>query len=260
MPYPLEDLNRGVRRAAHAPARLEIQLARSAHEIDEALRLRYRVFAEELGAVLEGAGRGIDHDRFDDHCDHLLVRDRIIDQVVGCYRILPGDRVAAAGGWYSEQEFEVSGLAGIRSQCAEMGRACIDPAYRNGGVILMLWTALARYLAEHRYAYAVGAASISLADGGANASAVCAEVLAHHLAPAEYRVKPHHPYPWRAMTPLPAASVPALIKGYLRLGAWVGGDPAWDPDFNTADLFILMPVARFSTHYARRFYGHSVQD
>ena len=104
----------------------------------------------------------------------------------------------------------------------------------------------------------MGCASIAMTDGGANALRVYREVAAKHLAPIECRVFPRHPLAGRddlsATDAVGSASIPALLKGYLRLGAWIGGEPAWDPDFNTADLFVLLPLSRLEARYARHYF------
>ncbi|MEI6738501.1 MAG: hypothetical protein WCL29_08495, partial [Pseudomonadota bacterium] len=123
---------------------------------------------------------------------------------------------------------------------------------------------LARYMMENQYEFVIGCASIPLSDGHENAIAVYQEVTKNSLTPTEYRVFPKKPYPVTAtgerpignkIVPLVVPRIPALIKGYLRLGAWIGGAPAWDPDFNTADLFVLLPIARMKGTYAKHFFG-----
>ena len=123
---------------------------------------------------------------------------------------------------------------------------------------MLLWSGLARVVVESGYEYAIGCVSVNLSDGHANAVAVYRESAAKCLAPVEYRVFPKQPYPLRELhaveSPTPPR-LPALLKGYMRLGAWIGGEPAWDADFNTADLFILLPIARISGAYSRHFFG-----
>jgi len=118
----------------------------------------------------------------------------------------------------------------------------------------LLWTGLARYMLQNGYDYLIGCASMSMADGGHAAASVYRRLQAH-MAPLEYHVFPRCPLPLDSLNQTLPAAVPPLIKGYLRAGAWVCGDPAWDPDFNTADLPILMPLARLDSRYARHFLG-----
>jgi putative hemolysin len=212
------------------------------------------VFADELGAHLNSAS-GVDVDEFDSFCEHLLVRDEASGEVVGTYRILPPDAAARIGRIYSELEFDLSRLAHLRPSLVEVGRSCIHPAFRSGSVIALLWAGLARYVLQNKFEYLIGCASMGMADGGANASALYRQLSATSIAPPEYRVFPHNPLPLRDTDSITSVAVPPLIKGYLRLGAYVCGAPAWDPDFNTADLLVLLPIARIDERYARHFLG-----
>jgi putative hemolysin len=136
----------------------------------------------------------------------------------------------------------------------EIGRSCIDADYRSGAVITLLWSGLARYMLENNYDYLIGCASVSMADGGHAAASLYNRLKDEHLCPLEYRVFPHAPAP-AGPAPGLEADTPPLIKGYLRAGAWICGEPAWDPDFNTADLPVLLPVSRLDARYAKHFMG-----
>lgn len=235
------------------PLPLTCGIARAADEVAEAQRLRYRVFREEFGSRLPGATPGVDEDRFDAHCEHLVVRDPALGRVVGTYRLLPPDGAARAGGFYAETEFDLTRLAPLRSATLEIGRACVDPAYRNGAVLARLWSGITHYALEHALAYVMGCASISLADGGRTAAAVCDRLRHEQPAPPAWRVVPHRPFPLHTIARDPDVPLPSLIRGYLRLGAYVCGDPAWDEEFGTADLLLLLPVARMDARWVRRF-------
>lgn len=235
----------------HKP-HLHVGLAQSESEIRAAKKLRYRVFAEELGARLNCREPGIDHDLYDPYCEHLVVRDEAAGRIVGTYRILSPQAAKRVGGYYSESEFDLTRLQLLREGMVEIGRSCIDPDYRTGATIALLWAGLARYMAEGSYRHLIGCASIGMADGG-HAAANLYRGLGAHLAPIEYRVFPRHPLPVERLFDGQPAELPPLIKGYLRAGAWIGGEPAWDPDFNTADLLILLPMARVDQRYARHF-------
>lgn len=230
-----------------------IALARHQDEVREAQRLRYQVFAEEMGARLTNREAGIDSDQYDPWCDHLIVRDRNSGRVIGTYRILNVENARRLGGFYADEEFDLTRLDGMRGQMVEVGRACVHREYRSGAVIALLWSGVARYMARHGYGYLIGCANISLADGGAMAAQIYHALRGRCLSPAEYRVFPKLELPMDHTKPSCAAVIPPLIKGYVHLGAYVCGAPAWDPDFNTADLFILLPMARLSSRYARRF-------
>ena len=236
-------------------SRFVVAYARTMEEVREAQRLRHAVFAGEMGARLAGPEPGVDEDRFDELCDHLLVRDAASGEVVGTYRILAPSAAREAGGCYSSQEFDLARLEHLLPRSVELGRSCVHPDHRSGAVISLLWSGLADYIARGRYEYLIGCASISLADGGGSAAAICREVAARHLAPLEYRVFPRCPLPIADLQAGARGAVPPLVKGYLHVGAWVGGEPAWDPDFNTADLFILMPLARANPRYLRHYLG-----
>jgi putative hemolysin len=233
--------------------RLSVKFATSAAEVREAQRLRYKVFVEEMGARLPAREPGIDCDTFDPFCDHLLVRDTVTNEVVGTYRVLPSSQAKRIGGLYSDHEFDLVRLAHLRDRMVEVGRSCVHADYRNGATIAMLWSGLGEYMVEHGHDYLIGCASISMADGGHVAASVYNRLKQDYLSPAEYRVFPRCPLPLDALNGTLVAPTPALIKGYLRLGAYVCGEPAWDPDFNTADLLILLPLSRLTPRYRKHF-------
>lgn len=241
---------------SQAGRKLSVGLASSAGQVREAQRLRYRVFVEEMGARLNTPEAGLDVDIFDAWCDHLLVRDEISNEVVGTYRILPPHQAKRIGSLYSESEFDLTRLANLRPRMVEVGRSCVHPDYRNGGTITLLWAGLADYMQKNGYDYLIGCASISMADGGHAAASIYRQASARHLGPIEWRVFPRCPLPLEALEQKDLeASLPPLVKGYLRVGAYVCGEPAWDPDFNTADLLLLLPLARMNPRYMKHFMG-----
>jgi len=239
--------------ARHEKAGYTVALARSEAEVREAQRLRYKVFVEELGARIPARLPDHDIDHFDPYCEHLIVRESHADRIVGTYRILSPDVARSIGGYYSESEFRIGRLHNLRSRMVEVGRSCIHPDYRSGSVITLLWAGLADYMVRNNYEYLMGCASIGMADGGHNAANLFAQLDATHLAPAEYRTFARHGLPFEQLSNGQAALIPPLIKGYLRVGAWVCGQPAWDPDFNTADLLMLLPMSRMNPRYMRHF-------
>ena len=236
-------------------SRYHVSLAVDDSEIREAQRLRYRVFAEEMGARLSSVLPGHDIDLYDPFCDHLLVRDLDGGEVVGTYRILPPDAAKRVGSYYSEQEFDLTRLHFLRPRMAELGRSCVHPAHRSGTVLARLWMGLADYMTRYGYEYIVGCASIGMTDGGHIAASVYRQITQRHLAPIEWRATPRYRLPVESLDEGQVAALPPLIKGYTRLGAMVCGEPAWDPDFNTADLLILLPMAQLNRSYARRLIG-----
>ncbi|MGW1010255.1 GNAT family N-acetyltransferase [Streptomyces termitum] len=234
--------------------RYVVGLARDQEEVRAAQRLRHLVFAGEMGARLDSPEPGLDVDAFDDHCDHLLVREETTGEVVGTYRILPPERAAATGRLYSETEFDLSRLAPLRPGLVEVGRSCVHPAHRNGAVIALIWAGLARYMTRTGHEWLAGCCSLPLADGGALAAATWDTVKARHLAPEEYWVTPHRL--WNAdgvARPEGRTELPPLLRGYIRLGAWVCGAPAHDPDFGVADLYVLLSLRRTNPRYLRHF-------
>lgn len=241
------------RHVQSAPAsRYHASLAVDDSEIREAQRLRYQVFAEEMGARLPSVLPGHDIDLYDPFCDHLLVRDLASGEVVGTYRILPPEAARRVGSYYSEQEFDLTRLNFLRPRMAELGRSCVHPAHRSGAVIARLWMGLAEYMTRYGYDYIVGCASIGMADGGHIAASVHRQLAERSLAPIEWRATPRTRLPIESLDDGQATALPPLIKGYIRLGAVICGEPAWDPDFNTADLLMLLPMAQLNRSYARR--------
>ena len=229
-------------------------------EVRQAQRLRYQVFAGEMGAQLPNTVPGHDIDLFDDFCEHLLVRDVASGQVIGTYRVLTPAQAKRVGSTYSDTEFDLTRLRHLRSRMVELGRSCVHADHRHGGVIMALWGALAGFMVRNQLDTMIGCASIPMVHNGV-ASGDAAVSIWHqlrqtHLAPIEYHVRPRLPLPVDR-EPLHTTRVepPALIKGYLRLGAKVLGAPAWDPDFNSADLPMMMRIADLPARYRKHFLG-----
>lgn len=234
--------------------RYVVRLARDQQDVRAAQRLRHQVFAGEMGALLDGPEPGLDGDAFDAYCDHLLVREAATGEVVGTYRILPPDRARIAGRLYAESEFDLTRLDPVRHDLVEVGRSCVHPLHRNGAVIALIWAGLARYMTRTGHNWLAGCCSLPLADGGARAAAAWHTVRSRHLAPEEFWVTPHRL--WNAPAAVPPAArteLPPLLRGYLRLGAWVCGAPAHDPDFDVADLYVLLSLRRTDPRYLRHF-------
>ncbi len=245
------------RRGRPARPSLSVGIAESAAVVRAAQELRYRVFAEELGARLSTPTPGVDQDSFDPHCHHLVVRDDASGEVVGTYRILTPEHASRIG-YYSETEFDLARLEHLRPKLVEIGRSCVHPDHRSGATITLLWAGLGQFMTERGYGYLFGCASVSMADGGHLAASLYGQLSRgpqSRMAPEAYRVFPRCPLPLAALRSDLPVEAPPLIKGYLRAGAWVCGEPAWDPDFNTADLPLLLPMARLSDRYARHFLG-----
>ncbi len=250
-------------------ARYSLLLCTDADSIEAAQRLRYDVFTTEPGFTLAGSsgfgGRtaGLDADRFDEHCDHLLVRDDDTGELVGCYRMLPPPGAIAAGGLYTATEFDVSALDPIRPSLVEMGRAVVRDGHRHGAVVLLMWAGILAYLDRSGYDYVTGCVSVPVADPagrsarGSQLRGVRDFVMRRHRAPAEFTVRPFRPVVVDGrglddIDPPERLAVPPLLRGYLRLGAQVCGEPAHDPDFGVGDFPALLAKRHADTRYLRR--------
>jgi len=229
-------------------------------EVREAQRLRHSVFAGEMGARLATPLEGHDIDLFDDFCEHLLVRDEASGEVIGTYRVLTPAQARRVGSTYSDTEFDLTRLRDLRERMVELGRSCVHPDHRHGGVILALWGALAAFMSRNGLDTMIGCASIPMwHDGvitGDAAASIWRQLSETHMAPIRYHVQPRLPLPVHRLDGNLDIEPPALIKGYLRLGAKVLGPPAWDPDFNTADLPMLMRIEDLPARYRKHFLGH----
>ena len=240
---------------------LEVSWARHNDEVRQTQRLRFRVFAQEMGARLATTVPGHDVDLFDNYCEHLLVRDALTQEVVGTYRLLTPAQARRVGSTYSDLEFDLTRLRSLRERMVELGRSCVHPDYRHGGVIMALWGALAEFMVRNKLDTMIGCASIPMLHNGLVSGDVAASIWQQlqrtHLAPIEHHVHPRLPLPVDRLDSSLTVEPPALIKGYLRLGAKVLGAPAWDPDFNTADLPMMMRIAELPARYRRHFLGNS---
>jgi putative hemolysin len=230
--------------------------------IEAAQRLRYDVFTFEPGFALAGATDGRDADRFDEYCDHLLVREDNSGELVGCYRMLPPPGAIAAGGLYTATEFNVEGLDPLRPSLVEMGRAVVREDHRNGGVVLLMWAGILAYLDRCGYDYVTGCVSVPVQGSedevpGSQIRGVRDFVRRRHAAPAQYTVHPYRPVTVDGrglddIDPPGRVGVPPLMRGYLRLGAQVCGEPAHDPDFGVGDFPALLDKRRADTRYLKR--------
>ena len=237
--------------------------ARHLSEVREAQKLRYQVFAIEMGASLPNILSGYDVDIFDDYCEHLLGRDRKTWQVMGTYRVLTPAQAKLAGKLYSDSEFDLRALQPLRGRLAEIGRSCVHRDYRQGGVILALWKALVLFMTQNRLDDIVGCVSIPMnmqvsenqIGMGYAAASIWRQMKENYLASQELQVIPRLPLPVERLDQTLDIEPPALVKGYLRVGAKVLGAPAWDPDFNTADLPMLMRMKDLPERYRKHFLG-----
>lgn len=233
----------------------QITWASNTSEIKEAQRLRYKVFAEEMGANLPKNKENLDIDDFDAYCDHLLIRDQESLRVVGTYRVLPPHKALEIGRLYSDSEFDLSRINHLRPKMVELGRSCVHADYRSGAVIMALWSGLAQYMQKHDYEIMLGCASIPMADGGHFAASLYNSLSNEQMAPVENHAFPRLPLPLDRLNGGLQVEPPPLIKGYLKLGAKICSAPAWDPDFNTADLLTMLRLSEINPRYAKHFLG-----
>ena len=238
---------------------LQVTWARHQDEVRAAQQLRHQVFHGEWGASCEGVDTGLDVDEFDAHCEHLIVRvpagEDSAAQVVGTYRVLLPDAARRMGRYYTETEFDLSSLHDLRPSMAELGRSCIAGPWRTGGVILMLWTHLVRFLHANGVQQAIGCASVPMPDGGANAARLWQELRCTHLASAHRQVTPHVPLPVNLLPSQGPAEWPPLVRGYVKICAQVLGAPAWDSAFGCADLPMMLDFQTMAPAYRKRFIG-----
>ncbi|MBI1244675.1 MAG: GNAT family N-acetyltransferase [Alphaproteobacteria bacterium] len=260
---------------------LEVRLARNAAEIDAAQALRYRVFFEELGATPSGQVHAArrDVDKFDAYCDHLLVLDHAMgegpDAIVGTYRLLRRSVAEMHDGFYTATEFDITPILSMPGELLELGRSCVDAQHRTRPTMQLLWKGIAAYVFAHDIKAMFGCASLPGTDPAAHAAAL-SYLHYNHLAPPEVRARalPERHVP---MNILPAgaaghadamqafdartviAALPPLIKGYLRLGGFVGDGAVVDHEFNTIDVCILVVTDtvtdKYFRHYSRQVGG-----
>jgi putative hemolysin len=263
---PIESLPRAPEQTRRG-SNLEVRLAAGPQEVDAAKALRYRVFYEEMTArpSTEMAVLRRDFDAYDEVADHLLVIDR--DQqgaerrVIGTYRLIRRSAAAKVGGFYSEAEYDISAIERYPGEILELGRSCVDARYRTRGTMQFLWKGIADYVWKHEIGAMFGCASLPGTD--LKALAVPLTYLhAHHLAPAELRARalPDRFVDMRLLDPATIdarralAELPPLIKGYLRLGGFVGDGAVIDDQFNTTDVQILVKTnwvtEKYREHYS----------
>lgn len=240
-----------------AAPEFSVSLALTANDVRESQRLRYRIFAEEMGARLDTPEPGLDIDAYDAYCRHVIVRDQVTREVIASTRVLLDTDARLAGGFYSQSEFDVERLLAASGRILEIGRTCVHPDYRSGAAIGLLWSGLARFIDIRRYQYLIGCASVPMGANGATAIAAYDLLKDKYLLPEAMRVTPKLPLPERQAADVeqPKASLPPLLKAYIRLGARIGGEPCWDPLFDCADLFIVLSPAELEKRYAKHFLG-----
>lgn len=244
----------------------EVRLARSGEEKRAGQGLRYRVFYEEMGAHASPEARAtmLDVDAFDEVADHLLVLDHARGPgqaaVVGTYRLIRREAACRAGGFYSAGEYDIAPILAFPGEVLELGRSCVDAAYRTRPTLQLMWRGIAAYVFHHGIDLMFGCASLPGTDPDALAAPL-SWLAAHHLAPPELRpVALPDRYVEMARLPPGAlderaalAMLPPLIKGYLRLGGWVGAGAVIDHDFNTTDVCVVVKTDQVTDKYYRHY-------
>ncbi len=255
------ELRQGNTQKQEIPNRSSLVVEWASHkdQVREAQRLRYEVFVGEMGARLKEIVPGHDIDLFDDYCEHLIVRDELTEKVIGTYRVLTPAQAKRIGSNYSDLEFDLTRLRPYRDRMVELGRSCVHPDHRHGGVIMALWGALTEFMIRNKLDVMIGCASIPMLHqgvvSGEMAASIWHQLKQTHLADIAHQVMPRLPLPVEQWDVSTVFEPPALIKGYLRLGAKVLGAPAWDPDFNTADLPMMMKINDMPARYRKHFLG-----
>jgi putative hemolysin len=262
---------------------LEVRLAATAEDIDAAQALRYHVFYEEMGATPteEMKARHRDFDVYDEQCDHLLVIDharKSANQVIGTYRLIRREAAEKCGGFYSRSEYDISRILEYPGEILELGRSCIDAEYRTGAVMQILWRGLTAYVFRYDVKLMFGCASFPGTDPSAHALPL-SYLYYHHLAPPALRAKTLPEYyidmrllPREAFDPNVAFdtmkldprngsnSLPPLIKGYIRVGGFIGDGAYIDHQFNTTDVFIIVKTDLITSRYIRHYERSNKKD
>jgi putative hemolysin len=245
-----------VRLLVGSPAHYSTRLARGADEVHAAQALRFEVFNLELNEGLEQSRlTGLDADRFDPVCDHLIVEHFPSRQIVGTYRLQTGLNAAAHFGYYCAQEFEFEVFEPLRAKMVELGRACVHRQHRNLVVLGLLWKGIADYAQHHGARYLFGCSSLTSQSPAVGASAY-ADLCRKHLAEPQWRTRPLPPYDCslRELAAEPM-EIPKLLRAYLTLGAKICGPPALDQQFKTIDFLTLLDLETLHPLARQRFFG-----
>lgn len=255
------DLNQSVSKGTPSTHLLTVKLAETDKEKEQAFHLRYRVFAEESNNLQLINPRKIEWDAFDQYCDHLIVKDLQQDTVVGTYRLLPGKRIRKTGGFYSEKEFDLTCFKELKEEILELGRSCIDPKYRNGRTLQLLWEGIAAYLTQNSYLYMIGCASLQL-ENFHEVNEIYSYFKRTGLLSQQFQINPRPSHRIQGLTEVQLhlsekemiRKLPPLLKGYRWMGAEIGGEPAYDPIFDSIDFLIILEKERIAQKYQRRFF------
>jgi putative hemolysin len=233
-------------------ARVHVAIARSERRIAQALELRARVFREHAPHVCGNLAQH-DDDIFDPWCMHLVAIDPSRDEVVGTYRILTPEAARELGCRYAEQEFWLTRLDPLRHEIVELGRACVDPAYRGGTSLMLMWTGLSRWLSGKHYTHLMGCVSVSLKEGPETIWRLYQQLMPTHDAGESFRVWPLQRLKRLESCPHDAVEVPPLLRAYLRAGAMIMGEPCVDFELDCADFPVILPLEQLDQRFRQRF-------
>lgn len=245
---------------APQPAKLMLKLASNSQEIEQAMRLRYQIFVEEEKNLRLRNENRLEMDAYDEYCDHLIVKELESDQVIGTYRLLPGDRALDAIGFYSETEFDLNSYSNLKRQSLELGRSCIAPEHRGGRAIGMLWEGIASYINSSQFTHLIGCASVHIPTIE-ELNEIYTLLQQKQVLTDRYGIKPLETHRISGLAQIELAGkekemfrkLPPLMKGYQWLGAEIGGDPAYDALFGTVDFFIVFQKDKITSRYKRHF-------
>ncbi|MCM8799737.1 MAG: GNAT family N-acetyltransferase [Candidatus Omnitrophica bacterium] len=238
----------------------EIKIAKTKEEKESVFRLRFEIFKKELGKAF--SSESLETDIYDKYCDHLIVIDHSKNLVIGTYRLLLDYKVNPKIGFYSEKIFDIKNIKKLKERKLELSRSCIHKDYREGIIIHLLWSGIAKYIKENNVRYVFG--SVRLNSTEPNYVSSCFSLVKQkYYASSQFRVYPLKKCIFKGLDKKLKVTeykdtflkLPALVKGYLRSGVKICGEPAWNPDFGSVVLFIILDIENMSKTYRRHFLG-----
>jgi len=232
---------------------LHIEWTRDPQTIEDVQRFRHKIFQGEFSIVFPDNSRGMDVDEFDHVCDHLVVREMSGNQIVGTYRLITPDAAKKIGSMYCDSLFDLTPVNHLRDSIVEIDRSCIDKDFRNGYTILLLWKEIYKFIKNSNHQYIMGCSSISMSDGGLLASKVNQQLIEMNRISDQIKIKAKYPVKLSFPTVHNDVSIPAILKGYLNVGATICSEPGIDPLFSTADYLTILKMSDMNPKYVKRF-------
>ena len=232
---------------------LNIEWTKDPRVIEDVQRFRFKVFVEEFSITFTDNFHDMDIDDFDQVCDHLVVRETTENSIVGTYRLITPAAAKKIGSMYCDSLFDLSPINHLRDQIVEIDRSCIDKQFRNGYTILLLWKEIYKFILNSSHQYIMGCSSISLADGGLLASNVHQQLIAMNRFSNKLKIKSKHHIQLSENLAHNDMSIPAILKGYLNVGASICSEPGVDPLFNTVDYLTILKMTDMNSKYVKRF-------